>query len=170
MAKLPEDILRNRLKNEVMKCKRKLEYKFEISDPTLQDFPVTIEIEMKGIPGPILRNDKVRHRFNHKFTIEVTEEYPFQKPIVTWRTPIFHPNIMMPEDGGHVCSILLDTWNFNSNLLAFIRGIESLLSNPNPGNPFGTDSCTYAAYIFHQKPYNPPAIVKRADSGPQIRD
>ncbi len=147
---------------------RKLEHKFEVENPDLKSFPVVINVTLLRIPGPTLKNDKVSHKFSHKFKMEITEDYPYQKPIVTWQTPIFHPNIMLPEDGGHVCSKLLDDWGFNSNLLSFIRGIESLLVNPNPGNPFGTDSCTYAAYTFHQQPYRPPMIVSKQSSGPKI--
>jgi ubiquitin-protein ligase len=168
MPRLPIEILRSRLKNEIATCIRKLEHKFDVANPDLTSFPIEINVKMIRCPGPIMKNEKITHQFNHKFKMEITEDYPYQKPIITWQSPIFHPNIMLPEDGGHVCSKLLDDWGFNSNLLAFIRGIESLLANPNPGNPFGTDSCTYAAYIFHQSPYKPPMIVKRADTGPKI--
>jgi hypothetical protein len=75
---------------------------------------------------------------------------------------------MLPEDGGHVCTKLLDTWNFQSNLLAFIQALESLLTNPNPLSPWGSKSCMAAAKYFHEHPYTPPAIVKTGDKGPKI--
>jgi len=100
--------------------------------------------------------------------MKITEEYPYEKPIVRWRTPIFHPNIMLPEDGGHVCTKLLDTWGFNSNLLAFIQGVESLLTNPNPLSPWGSKSCMAAAKYFNDTPYTPPTIVKTDEKGPKI--
>jgi ubiquitin-protein ligase len=64
-------------------------------------------------------------------------------------TPIFHPNIMMPEDGGYVCTKLLEDWSFNSTMISFIKGVESLVTTPNPSSPFGTDSCTAAAEYFN---------------------
>ena len=82
---------------------------------------------------------------------------------------IFHPNIQLPGDGGHVCTKLLDTWNFQSNLLAFIQGIESLLANPNPKSPWGTNSCTSAAQYFNKHLYDPPTGDLRA-RGPKIRE
>jgi ubiquitin-protein ligase len=56
---------------------------------------------------------------------------------------------MMPEDGGHLCTRLLEGWSFNSNLLTFIKGIEMLLVSPNGSSPFGTESCTRAAQYFN---------------------
>jgi ubiquitin-conjugating enzyme E2 C len=91
----------------------------------------------------------------------ITEDYPYEKPIIKWQTEIFHPNIMLPDDGGYVCTRLLDDWSFSSNLLSFIKGVESLLVNPNPGNPYGSDSCTRAAEYFNTHEYSPPVMVKR---------
>jgi ubiquitin-protein ligase len=62
----------------------------------------------------------------------------------------------------------LDEWDFNSTLLTFFKGIESLLSNPNPANPYGTDSCTRAAEYFNKHPYKPPEIVQSANKAPRI--
>ncbi|MCK4445336.1 MAG: hypothetical protein KAW09_12380, partial [Thermoplasmata archaeon] len=71
------------------------------------------------------------------------------------------PNIMLPDDGGYVCTRLLDDWSFSSNLLMFIKGLETLLTSPNPGNPYGSDSCTRAAEFFNTHEYKPPVVVKR---------
>lgn len=68
---------------------------------------------------------------------------------------------MAPDDGGYVCTRLLDSWNFSSNLFSFISGLETLLANPNPDNPYGTDSCTRAAQLFNSAPYSPPEHVKK---------
>ena len=168
MPKLPLDILRRRVKQELTMCERKLSHQIEIKDDEIADFPVLVRINMSQTPGPTLRNKKVTHRYSHQFVMKITDEYPYEKPIVRWRTPIFHPNIMLPEDGGHVCTKLLDTWGFNSNLLAFIRGLESLLTNPNPFSPWGSKSCMAAAQYFAENEYTPPTIVKKEDKGPKI--
>jgi ubiquitin-conjugating enzyme E2 C len=149
-------------------CERKLNHQIEIKDNDLVDFPVMVRVSMSQTPGPTLREKKVTHRYSHQFVMKITEEYPYEKPIVRWRTPIFHPNIMLPDDGGHVCTKLLDTWGFNSNLLAFIRGIESLLTNPNPFSPWGSQSCMAAATYFADNEYIPPSIVRSDDKGPKI--
>jgi ubiquitin-protein ligase len=168
MPKLPLDLLRRRVKQELTMCERKLNHQIEIKDNDIADFPVMVRVSMSQTPGPTLRDKKVTHRYSHQFVMKITEEYPYEKPIVRWRTPIFHPNIMLPDDGGHVCTKLLDTWGFNSNLLAFIRGIESLLTNPNPFSPWGSKSCMAAATYFADNEYQPPSIVKTEDKGPKI--
>jgi ubiquitin-protein ligase len=168
MPKLPADILRRRVKQELGMCDRKLEHQIEIKGGEINEFPVLVRINMMHSPGPTLRSKKLTHRYSHSFVMKITEEYPYEKPIVRWRTPIFHPNIMLPEDGGHVCTKLLDTWNFQSNLLAFIQALESLLTNPNPLSPWGSKSCMAAAKYFHEHPYIPPTIVKTDDKGPKI--
>ncbi len=168
MPKLPIDILKRRVKQELSLCERKLDHQIEIKDEDIMDFPVMVRITMNHTPGPTLRNKKVTHRYSHQFVMKITDEYPYEKPIVRWRTPIFHPNIMLPDDGGHVCTKLLDTWNFQSNLLAFIRGIESLLTNPNPYSPWGSESCMAAAKYFSENEYTPPTIVKKDEKGPKI--
>jgi len=168
MPQLPEDLLRKRVLQEIAMCKRKLAHDIVVDDPEVRNFPITIEIRMRKIPGPIVKNDRITHTWNHMFTMKITPNYPYQKPVVRWHTDIFHPNVMVPEDGGYVCTKLLDTWSFQSNLLTFIQGIESLLSNPNPRSPYGSRSCMAAAKYFVTHDYRPPGIVSSTKSGPKI--
>ncbi|MCD6331093.1 MAG: hypothetical protein J7L80_02710 [Thermoplasmata archaeon] len=158
---LPRDLLLKRIKNEIRECKRKLKHHFVVSDPEFKKLPLEITVTLVNTPGPIWSDGRVIHKFTHKLKIIITEDYPYQTPIVRWKSPIFHPNIMPPEDGGYVCTKLLEGWSFRSNLLAFIKGLEVLLANPNPQNPFETDACTRAAEYFNKHPYNPPEIKEK---------
>jgi ubiquitin-conjugating enzyme E2 C len=160
---LPADVLRMRIRNEVEMCQRELRHHISISDPTLQSFPILINVTLLRVPGPDWEQGKVVNRFVHRLGILINEDYPIEKPIVKWQTPIFHPNIMPPEDGGYVCIKLLEKWDFSSNLVSFIKGIESLLVNPNPVNPFGNDTCTRAASYFNRYKYKPPATMDQTD-------
>ena len=160
---LPKDVLRIRLKNEVEICQRELRHHMSVSDSSLSSFPILINVTFLRVPGPSWEDGKVIHRFVHRMAVLITDEYPVEKPIVKWRTAIFHPNIMPPEDGGYVCTKLLENWDFSSTLLAFVRGIEWLLVNPNPSNPFGSDTCTRAAEYFNRNAYTPPASVDQSD-------
>jgi ubiquitin-protein ligase len=154
---LPFDILRRRVRNEIDLCRERLKaHSLEVvGDP--EGMPLTLKVTLRGVPGPDLVDGRLVHRIDHVLVMEISEEYPYQKPLVIWATPIFHPNIMTPEDGGFVCTKLLENWGFDSNLLLFIKGIEALLSNPNPLSPYGTDSCTRAAELFNREPYVPPS-------------
>ena len=168
MPKLPHEILIRRVKHELDMCNRKLEHQIEVKNNDLNDPPIIVRVTMLHTPGPTLRDKKLTHRYTHQFVMKITDEYPYEKPIVRWRTPIFHPNIMVKEDGGHVCTKLLDDWGFNSNLLSFIRALESLLTNPNPYSPWGSKSCMAAAKYFDENEYRPPTIVKTDEKGPKI--
>jgi len=160
---LPMDVLKMRLRNEIEMCQRELKHHISVSDPLLSSFPIMVNVTLLRVPGPDWEEGKVVHRFVHRMAIIVSEDYPMEKPIVKWLTPIFHPNIMPPEDGGYVCTKLLENWVFSSNLMAFIKGVESLLVNPNPRNPFGNDSCTRAAAYFNRNRYVPPAVMDQSD-------
>lgn len=160
---LPADVLRSRLRNEIESCQRELRHHISISDPSLSTFPVLLTVTLLRVPGPDWEEGKVVNRFVHRFCVVITDEYPLEKPIVKWQTSIFHPNIMPPEDGGYVCTKLLENWDFSSNLASFIRGVESLLVNPNPGNPFGNGTCTRAAAFFNRNRYRPPLTMDQTD-------
>lgn len=155
---LPPDVLVSRLRNELDACSRYMGVNIHI-EGDLDQFPVSVNVEMNNAIGPALVGGRVVKRRNHRFAVIIDKSYPFEKPRVRWRTPVFHPNIMMPEDGGFVCIKLLDGWSFNSTLLSFIKSVESLLTNPNPKSPFGTPSCTKAAEYFN---------CNKIDIGPEI--
>lgn len=156
---LPPDLVRQRVENEIVKVRRELPSAV-VSDVQLKEFPLQFTVRLKGVPGPVWKEGTVADALEHELLVAVTEGYPEQKPVVRWRTPIFHPNIMRPEDGGYVCTALLDTWNFRSTLATFLQAVEVLLSQPNPDSPYDTDSCTRAAQHFRKNPYQPTTVVR----------
>ncbi len=165
---LPMNVLQSRLINELAMCRNNLNYIIECSDEHFSELPVTLDVAMRDVYGPVLVKGKITDRAEHQLRIVITQEYPYEKPIVRWQTPIFHPNIMLPRDGGYVCTKLLDSWNFSSNLLGFIKGVESLLANPNPMSPYDTESCMMASEKFIDSPYSPAEQPAREHRGPKI--
>jgi ubiquitin-protein ligase len=168
MPKLPKDILIERILNELKVCKRHFKHNFFIMSKSLNEFPIEVDVEMFNTPAPIRHGSRIETKYEHKFTLMIPEDYPYHKPTVKWKTEIFHPNIMHPKNGGFVCTNLLTRWNFKSTLKMFIKGIESLLSNPNPMNPFETPSCSHAADYFKENDFKPPGIVETKKSLPKI--
>uniref|UniRef100_A0A7N0TBT1 E2 ubiquitin-conjugating enzyme n=1 Tax=Kalanchoe fedtschenkoi TaxID=63787 RepID=A0A7N0TBT1_KALFE len=66
--------------------------------------------------------------------IQIPERYPFQPPVVTFATPIYHPNI---DTGGRICLDILNlppkgAWQPSLNISTVITSIGLLLSEPNP--------------------------------------
>lgn len=154
---LPRDILVDRLRNELKACAGYVRDSPDLSDWKRVVFPLSIDIELNKVPAYFTVGRDRKVRYSHRFRVTVDPYYPYQKPAVTWQTPIFHPNIMLPEDGGHMCTKLLEDWDFDSTLISFIKGVEMLLMSPNPSSPFGTDSCTTAAEYYNKgAPFLPP--------------
>lgn len=160
---LPKNILRKRLKNEVELCKCHFDHEFVVEDPEFSKFPTTVFVTLKNIPGPVIKGNNIGHSFEHKLRIEISEEYPYHKPTARFLTEVFHPNIVPAKRGGWVCIKLLDNWDFSSNLVTFLKGIEALLSNPNPKSPYQDAQTIKAAFYFMKNPYIPPSMVSSGD-------
>ncbi|KAL3647391.1 hypothetical protein CASFOL_008359 [Castilleja foliolosa] len=69
-----------------------------------------------------------------KIRIQIPERYPFQPPVVTFATPIYHPNI---DNGGRICLDILNlppkgAWQPSLNISTVLTSIGLLLSEPNP--------------------------------------
>jgi len=61
----------------------------------------------------------------HRFTVYLHLEYPRRPPVVTWATPIVHPNILPPERNGGVC---IGAWSAGESLADLIRRIVDLVT------------------------------------------
>ncbi|MCL2149198.1 MAG: ubiquitin-conjugating enzyme E2 [Methanomassiliicoccaceae archaeon] len=138
---LVKPVLIRRVNNEILGLNEHLRMRIP-AVPEDARFPIEISISLRNTPARVSRDEVGT---DHSFTVVVSEDYPYERPRARWATPIFHPNIMMPEDGGFVCVKTLDNWSFGSSLLSFVKGVEQLISDPNPMNPYGTDSCMEAA-------------------------
>ncbi|MDR0522923.1 MAG: ubiquitin-conjugating enzyme E2 [Candidatus Methanoplasma sp.] len=140
-AGLARQILARRVDNEI----RALNEYLGMSIPPAPEgaqFPMEIRITLSNVPARISRDESGDR---HEFALSISGEYPYERPSARWLTPIFHPNIASPRDGGFVCAKMLESWSFGSTLLSFVKGVEQLLADPNPDNPYGTESCMEAA-------------------------
>lgn len=148
MPSLPRAILVARLRNEVENARRGTRHLVVVADPEFKAFPVTLTVTLRDAPGPVRRAGKVEWASTHRLTLQVTQDYPYQKPIVQWMSEIFHPNIMTYSEGGFVCTRFLDDWTFDAQLKDFLLGLEALLLKPNPSSPYATCTCNEAAAYF----------------------
>ncbi|KAF8036464.1 hypothetical protein BT93_C2246 [Corymbia citriodora subsp. variegata] len=103
---------------------------FPSLSPT-SDLPSSLSTILAEIEGP---EGSVYADGVFKIKIQIPERYPFQPPSVTFRTPIYHPNI---DNGGRICLDILNlppkgAWQPSLNISTVLTSIGLLLSEPNP--------------------------------------
>ena len=141
---LPRALLLRRLRNDLTALSEGLWMEVpEIPDDA--SFPLEIRLAVGGTEGYSAPDTKAP---DQEFSLIVGEDFPYERPKVRWESPIFHPNIMPPSEGGLVCVMALDNWTFDSDLLSFVRSLTDLINNPNPHDPLRTPTCDTAAEWF----------------------
>ena len=79
----------------------------------------------------------------HRCDVYLHLDYPRRPPVVTWLTPIFHPNILGPERNGGVC---LGSWSAAESLADLCVRLRELVSyrSINSGDALNLDAASWA--------------------------
>jgi ubiquitin-protein ligase len=95
-------------------------------------------------PGLAIGGDgQLAVRNLHRCDIYLHLDYPRHPPVVTWLTPIFHPNILGPERNGGVC---IGSWSAAESLADLCVRLRDLLTyrSINVGDPLNLDAASWA--------------------------
>lgn len=79
----------------------------------------------------------------HRCAIYLHLDYPRRPPVVTWLTPVFHPNILPPERNGGVC---LGRWSAGESLADVVDRLLDLVAYRalNAEDPLDHDAARWA--------------------------
>jgi ubiquitin-protein ligase len=85
---------------------------------------------------------QLRTRNLHRCDIYLHLDYPRRPPVVTWLTPIFHPNILGPERNGGVC---LGSWSAAESLADLCMRLRDLVTyrSVNPQDALNLDAASW---------------------------
>ncbi|OAF71114.1 hypothetical protein A3Q56_01149 [Intoshia linei] len=112
------------------------------------DSMITLELIDQNylhVQGTILgAQDTPYHQGHFLINIVIPESYPFSPPKVTFKTPVWHPNISSVT--GVIClDILKEKWAASLTLRTVLLSIQALLSCPVPEDP--QDGVVASQYI-----------------------
>eukprot|EP00758_Cryptobia_borreli_P001075 Tbor_TRINITY_DN1915_c0_g1::TRINITY_DN1915_c0_g1_i1::g.3548::m.3548/K06688/UBE2C, UBC11; ubiquitin-conjugating enzyme E2 C len=73
-------------------------------------------------------------------SMKFSEKYPFEAPLVMFKTPCFHPNI---STAGDLClDILKENWTASYTALQILLSVQSLLDSPNIHSPLNNTAAS----------------------------
>lgn len=143
---LPEDIWRGRIENE-LKSIKEAGYLFEIHE---EEGCYRIEFDLEDTPAPIEHEDSIALAFEHKFSISVPRSYPYRPPSIRWESPIYHPNIEPPSEGGKVGLRYLNKWDFSKSLGDVVERVKDILLSPDEESVLESEVCRRALKSYEK--------------------
>ena len=80
----------------------------------------------------------------HEGEFYLHRDYPRRPPQITWRTPLFHPNILPPAEGGAVC---IGGWTPSESLADLVLRVGAMIQyqSYNPADVLNRAAADWAA-------------------------
>jgi ubiquitin-protein ligase len=89
------------------------------------DPPEVYHVMLNGLGLALDGDGSLAIRDLHRCEIYLHLDYPRRPPVVTWLTPVFHPNILGPERNGGVC---LGNWSAAESLADLCMRLRDLVT------------------------------------------
>jgi ubiquitin-protein ligase len=81
---------------------------------------------MFSVPGLALNSEgHLVVRRLHRCRFYLHRDYPRRPPVITWLTPVFHPNLLPPQRNGGVC---IGSWSAAESLADLCVRLRDLVS------------------------------------------
>ncbi|HMT04269.1 MAG TPA: ubiquitin-conjugating enzyme E2 [Solirubrobacterales bacterium] len=96
----------------------------QLSFEATGDPPEAYEVAIKA-PGLALDGRRVVERDEHRFEVYLHRDYPRRPPVITWQTPVYHPNLLGPDRNGGVC---IGAWRASESLADLVTRLVDLVS------------------------------------------
>ena len=125
------DILTKRMRNEIKILKR------ECDSSKFLCTSIKNTREFNGfVTGP---EASLYNGFAFEIVVRINDNYPFNPPVIYFKTKIFHPNIHFGT--GEVClDIIKNRWKPSFNLTSLLDCLKVLLKEPNADSPLNCDA------------------------------
>lgn len=103
--------------------------------------PETYDVMFNG-PGLVVQDDVLAIRHVHRCTLYLHRDYPRRPPVVTWLTPVFHPNLLGPDRNGGVC---IGSWSAAESLADLCHRLRELVTYRavNPHDALDLDAASW---------------------------
>jgi ubiquitin-protein ligase len=107
------------------------------------DPPETYHLMFEELGIALEAGGQLTVRSLHRCDIYLHLDYPRRPPVVTWLTPIFHPNILGPERNGGVC---LGSWSAAESLADLCIRLRDLVAyrSFNAADALNLDAASWA--------------------------
>lgn len=96
----------------------------QLSFETQGNPPESYEVRL-NVRGLALKERRLVERDEHRFAVYLHHDYPRRPPVITWQTPVYHPNLLGPDRNGGVC---IGAWSASESLADLMERLVSLVS------------------------------------------
>jgi len=154
---LPQGIWQRRIQQEL----KSLQGYPRVKVQNVRENLDSVEFDMV-IKGAAIIDQKGTLGYEHTLHVILSRNYPYQMPLVEWKTPIWHPNVSLT---GGVCIGALKThnWNDKHDVKEVAVAIVNFLVSPDATDPFNR----YAADWYKE---NPGALLRAKKEDQRIEN
>eukprot|EP00039_Didymoeca_costata_P018718 m.334674 g.334674 ORF g.334674 m.334674 type:complete len:153 (+) comp17409_c0_seq1:138-596(+) len=116
-------------------------------------------LHWKGLLAP---QNKPYDKAAFKFELDFPEQYPFKAPKLTFKTPVYHPNV---DEKGDICMGVLqaDNWKPATKVANVLEALVQLFNEPEASHPLRDEIAN--EYLKEKEKFEENAAKHAAEHG-----